>query len=85
MLTKQQHYDWGLRALKTILTVGGQQIQSEQKNSSDTFSPDKEAEILIKAIRVNTMSKLTFVDTKKFTGLLKDIFPGIKVEDIIYS
>jgi len=31
------------------------------------------------------MSKLTFVDTKKFIGLLKDIFPGIKVEDIIYK
>jgi len=30
------------------------------------------------------MSKLTFFDTKKFNGLLNDIFPGIKVEDIIY-
>jgi len=31
------------------------------------------------------MSKLTFIDTKKFAGLMTDLFPGIKVEDIQYE
>lgn len=31
------------------------------------------------------MSKLTFNDSKKFEGLLVDMFPGIKVEDISYE
>lgn len=31
------------------------------------------------------MSKLTFGDSKKFEGLLTDMFPGISVEDIIYE
>lgn len=31
LLSPQQHYDWGLRALKTILTVAGQIIQEERK------------------------------------------------------
>ena len=31
------------------------------------------------------MSKLTFIDSKKFAGLMSDLFPGIKVEDIKYD
>lgn len=72
LLTKQIHYDWGLRALKTILTVAGQIIQNERKENPDggQFSQEREAEILIKAIRINTMSKLTFIDMNKFVALM---------------
>ena len=49
------------------------------------ISETVEAEILIKAIRINTMSKLTFTDSKKFSGLLVDIFPSINVTDIKYE
>lgn len=84
LLSPQQHYDWGLRALKTILTVGGELIQKE-KAKGEAINPNREALILIKAIRINTMSKLTFGDSKKFEFLLNDMFPGIKVEDIIYE
>ena len=31
------------------------------------------------------MSKLTFLDSKKFTNLMLDLLPGIKVEDIKYE
>ena len=41
--------------------------------------------MLIKAIRVNTMSKLTFADLKKFTSLIKDAFPGVETKDIVYE
>jgi dynein heavy chain 2, cytosolic len=41
--------------------------------------------ILIKAIRVNTMSKLTYNDAIKFEALQQDMFPGIQSEDIIYA
>jgi len=85
LLTKQQHYDWGLRALKTILTVGGQLIQQKLKDAKTELDFEEEAQLLIKAIRVNTMSKLLFLDTKRFEGLLKDIFVGILVEDVPYK
>jgi len=31
------------------------------------------------------MSKLTFIDSKKFTALMTDLLPGIAVEDIQYD
>ena len=31
------------------------------------------------------MSKLTFLDAKKFINLMKDLLPGIKVKDIKYD
>ena len=84
LLSAQQHYDWGLRALKTILTVGGQLIQRERRKGLK-LTPEMESTLLIKAIRVNTMSKLTYSDSRKFVALLNDIFPGIKPEDIAYE
>jgi dynein heavy chain 2 len=66
--------------------VAGQIIQEERKsNQGKEIGPDMEAELLIKAIRINTMSKLTFHDTKKFASLVNDVFPGIKSHDIAYD
>jgi dynein heavy chain 2 len=48
-------------------------------------TPDVESELLIKALRINTLSKLTFVDMNKFVVLIKDVFPGISVKDIVYQ
>jgi len=84
LLSYQQHYDWGLRALKTVLTVGGNLIQ-ENKKQKKTIDDKIEAALLIKAIRINTLSKLTFADSNKFLGLLGDMFPGISSEDIAYE
>ncbi|CAD8135851.1 unnamed protein product [Paramecium octaurelia] len=84
LLSPQQHYDWGLRALKTILTVAGQIIQEERKQGIE-INETIEAELLIKSIRINTMSKLTYHDTKKFVQLVQDVFPSINSQDIIYE
>ena len=40
---------------------------------------------MIKAIRINTLSKLTFTDMRKFKHLLGDIFPGVESKDISYD
>jgi dynein heavy chain 2 len=83
-LSAQIHYDWGLRALKTILTVANQQIQSFLV-SGEKADYDKEVEVLIKAIRINTLSKLTYDDTKKFNNLIEDVFPNARINDIFYE
>ena len=81
LLSPQQHYDWGLRALKAVLNSGGRLIQNYKLEGLDITS-DMEYEILIKAVRVNTLSKLTYSDTSKFLALIGDVFPGAKSSDI---
>ena len=81
LLSPQQHYDWGLRALKAILNSGGRIIQNLKSEGTD-ISKKMEFEILIKAVRVNTLSKLTFADTAKFLALINDVFPGADSGDM---
>lgn len=86
LLSPQQHYDWGLRALKTILKVGGDLVK-QHKNSNTTRLDllREESEIIIKALSVNTISKLTSDDASVFEGILSDIFPNIVAPSINYS
>ena len=60
LLSSQQHYDWGLRALKAVLNSGGRLIQNYKTKGVEVVDSKMEYEILIKAVRVNTLSKLTF-------------------------
>ena len=84
LLTKQRHYDWGLRAIKTILNTGGSLIQQEKKKGAQ-LNYEMEALLLIKSIRVNTISKLTYSDSYKYEFLQQDMFPGIQSKDIDYD
>eukprot|EP00759_Apiculatamorpha_spiralis_P039816 PhF_6_TR38629/c0_g1_i1/m.57632/K10414/DYNC2H, DNCH2; dynein heavy chain 2, cytosolic len=81
-LTPQQHYDWGLRSLKAVLRMGGVLIE---QNKDTTLDLAKESEIIIKAMRVNTLSKLTHNDCNIFNAIVQDVFPGINVGDIDHS
>ncbi|OQS05963.1 dynein heavy chain [Thraustotheca clavata] len=82
LLTPQQHYDWGLRALKAVLSTGGKLLQQAKKAEGKRLTPAQETEILIKAVRINTLSKLTFGDSQRFLALIGDVFPGIASADI---
>ena len=59
-------------------------MQQELKKGRRLTYED-EALILIKAIRVNTMSKLTYIDGIKYEALQADMFPGINSADIEYE
>ena len=37
------------------------------------------------AVRINTKSKLTFADARRFQDLCVDLFPGVTVKDIEYA
>lgn len=100
LLSKCQHYEWGLRPLKTVLNTGGSLLQKmmAERAAAPTgagvagaagsgggvvaLSPEEEREVLIKAIRVNTLSKLTYEDSQRFLGLMADVFPGARSEDV---
>jgi dynein heavy chain 2 len=85
LLSAQQHYDWGLRALKPILTLAGRLLQETKLERKEGLTDEEEAIILLKAVRMNTLSKLTFADSKRFQALCQDLFPGVNVKDIEYA
>ncbi|NXI65822.1 DYHC2 protein, partial [Anseranas semipalmata] len=80
LLTPQQHYDWGLRALKTVLRGCGSLLRQLKK--SKVKQEINESHLVVQALRLNTMSKLTFADCARFDALVKDVFPGIDFEDV---
>ena len=86
LLSPQRHYDWGLRALKTILRHADQLIHTEKREKATAqLSMEAETTIVIGALRMNTLSKLTFADSVRFNALVGDVFPGSVVEPIDYS
>lgn len=44
-----------------------------------------EARLVVQALRVNTLSKLTFADSKRFDALVRDIFPGVDFKGVEYA
>ncbi|XP_058542508.1 cytoplasmic dynein 2 heavy chain 1 isoform X7 [Neofelis nebulosa] len=83
LLTPQQHYDWGLRALKTVLRGSGGLLRQLQR-AGGKHKVD-ESHIVVQALRLNTMSKFTFADCTRFDALIKDVFPGIDFKEVEYD
>uniref|UniRef100_H2ZEZ6 Cytoplasmic dynein 2 heavy chain 1 n=1 Tax=Ciona savignyi TaxID=51511 RepID=H2ZEZ6_CIOSA len=85
LLTPQQHYDWGLRALKTVLRGSGQALHNLRRKSDNNeakITPDDECRLVVQALRINTLSKLSFADSQRFDALVKDVFPNIVFQEI---
>ncbi|KAF5921105.1 hypothetical protein HPG69_018505 [Diceros bicornis minor] len=83
LLTPQQHYDWGLRALKTVLRGSGNLLRQLKKTGIK--QKVNESRIVVQALRLNTMSKFTFADCTRFDALIKDVFPGIDFKEVEYD
>ncbi|KAI5098641.1 cytoplasmic dynein 2 heavy chain 1, partial [Silurus meridionalis] len=81
LLTPQQHYDWGLRALKTVLKGCGNLLQLQRKQHTQV----SESVLVVQALRLNTLSKLTFSDGARFDGLLGDVFPAVDFNEVQYE
>uniref|UniRef100_A0A915E882 Cytoplasmic dynein 2 heavy chain 1 n=1 Tax=Ditylenchus dipsaci TaxID=166011 RepID=A0A915E882_9BILA len=78
VLSAQQHYDWGLRALKTVLKGCADVMAKERRTNPNTdFTAEKEAKIVVQTLQLNTLSKLTYADSNRFYKLLEDIFPEL--------
>uniref|UniRef100_A0A3B4GDC8 Cytoplasmic dynein 2 heavy chain 1 n=1 Tax=Pundamilia nyererei TaxID=303518 RepID=A0A3B4GDC8_9CICH len=80
LLTPQQHYDWGLRALKTVLKACGGLLQQHRRNRNK--EKIEESSLVVQALRLNTMSKLTFADCSRFDALVRDVFSGVDFTDV---
>ena len=69
LLSKQMHYDWGMRAIKSVLVVAGGFKRAEPELD--------EASILMRALRDFNIPKIISDDMTVFMGLLGDLFPGL--------
>lgn len=75
-LSKQSHYDWGLRALNAVLRMAGVLKRA---------SPDlNEALVLMRALRDMNHPKFVYDDVPLFLGLIRDLFPGMDCPRVGY-
>ncbi|XP_062273833.1 dynein axonemal heavy chain 10 [Scomber scombrus] len=75
-LSKQSHYDFGLRALKSVLVMAG-----ELKRGSPDLNEDV---VLMRALRDMNLPKFVFEDVPLFLGLISDLFPGLDCPRVRY-
>ncbi|KAG5479644.1 hypothetical protein CUR178_03406 [Leishmania enriettii] len=87
--TRQKHYDFGLRALKSVLVAAGdrkRQVVAELGRSGSGFYgagdvsadavPEMEQTLLLESIIATIAPKLVAQDVALFYPLLHDFFPG---------
>ncbi|KAL0819776.1 hypothetical protein ABMA28_007817 [Loxostege sticticalis] len=71
LLSKQDHYDWGLRAIKSVLVVAGSLKRGDRNRPED--------QVLMRALRDFNIPKIVTDDTPVFMGLIGDLFPALDV------
>ncbi|KZP00669.1 dynein heavy chain protein 1 [Calocera viscosa TUFC12733] len=82
-LSPQAHYDFGLRALKAVLSSAGilkrERLQMTEASdvADDTANGYNEQLILIQSVTETIVPKLVADDVTLLTSLLSDVFPGI--------
>uniref|UniRef100_A0A8C3CT99 Dynein axonemal heavy chain 17 n=1 Tax=Cairina moschata TaxID=8855 RepID=A0A8C3CT99_CAIMO len=71
LLSKQDHYDWGLRAIKSVLVVAGSLKRGDPGRAED--------QVLMRALRDFNIPKIITDDLPVFMGLIGDLFPALDV------
>lgn len=76
-LSQQYHYDFGLRALKSVLVMAGSLKREYSELGEDL--------VLMRALRDMNAPKFVFEDVPLFQGLINDLYPGIQLERVGYE
>lgn len=76
-LSQQSHYDFGMRAVKSVLVMAG---------ALKRASPNRREEItLICALRDSNLPKFLKDDAALFNGIISDLFPNIELPVVEYG
>ncbi|XP_060146271.1 dynein axonemal heavy chain 2 isoform X6 [Globicephala melas] len=76
-LSRQDHYDFGLRALTSLLHCAGKKRRLQPDLSDE--------EVLLLSMRDMNIAKLTSVDVPLFNAIVQDLFPSIELPVIDYG
>ena len=87
-LSSQSHYDFGLRALKSVLVNAGNLKRKEDKERETTKKDINmpieqwEQNILLRSVCNTLIPKLVSEDITLFNSLLSGVFPDCKIEEV---
>ncbi|KAJ3172703.1 Dynein heavy chain 2, axonemal, partial [Geranomyces variabilis] len=76
-LSKQDHYDFGLRAMTSALRGAGTRKREDMSVADDV--------VVYLSMRDNNVPKLTAWDVPLFMGILSDLFPGVEAPTVDYT
>ncbi|XP_078069639.1 dynein axonemal heavy chain 6-like [Mustelus asterias] len=77
-LSQQDHYDFGMRSIKSVLVMAGQKKRAvEIERPKMPMSQIDESHILIRALKDANLPKFLAEDVPLFEHILDDLFPGL--------